>query len=81
MSNVHDPTVEVLLEIRDSMLRLEAGQAEMSARLDQVIGRLDQTNARLGDLVGLSECRRRGHEDRIARLEERVKRVEGRVGS
>ena len=81
MSNVHDLTVDVLRKIHDSMLRQEEAHAGTNRRLDEMNARLDQTNARLEHLIELSGGHWRGHEERLAQLEERVERIEGQVGA
>jgi hypothetical protein len=77
-----DLTLNVLIEIRDTLTEHTKQLAGINLRIDtldaRLTKRLDGTNERIDSLIEAHGAGRRDHEDRIAVLENRVGKLEKR---
>ena len=86
MADVADITVEILRDIRDDMRDMRDGMHGLRDGMRGLRGDMrdlreavDQTNARLDNLIELAGGRWRNHEERIEGLEGRMDDVEDRL--
>jgi hypothetical protein len=75
----HDPIADLLTKILDEMragfLSLTERADATNARLDVTNARLDMTNARLDNLIATSGTNYRGLDERVSRIERRLRIV------